>query len=339
MTNATQRRITVLTPTYNRASYLGDAIASVLAQDYADFRLVVGDNASDDGTSEVVAELSDPRVEYVRHPENIGYLRNFNFLVDQVGSDYFTVLPDDDQMLPGRLRRAVELLDREPRVGLLHSSFSRIDGEGRVVREVQDWIGGVDHDLIQPGHEFIRDRIGSPGGICFPTAVYRTEAAPFPVFDPGDDPSVDLGLFLRIALEWDVAFIAEPLVAFRDHEGSDSARSGWFSEAGYVEGFGITERFKQVKLRFLFGQGRHLPDHAKLVESAERTFRRQMLDTTAASLAERRTLPRTVRLLREAAARDPRVLLEPGTGRMVVGSAVKPALRRVRSWSRRRSQG
>lgn len=336
--NATRPRITVLTPTYNRSSFLRGAIASVLAQDYADFRLVVGDNASDDGTSELVAALSDPRIKYIRHPENIGYLGNFNFLVDQVDSEYFTVLPDDDQMLPGRLRAAVELLDREPRVGLLHSSFSRIDGEGRVVRDVQDWIGGVDHDLIEPGHEFIRDRIGSPGGVCFPTAVYRTEAAPFPVFDPGDDPSVDLGLFLRIAVEWDVAFIAAPLVAFRDHEGSDSARSGSFTETGYVEGFGITERFKQVKLRFLFGQGRHLPDHATLVDAAERTFRSQMLDTTSALLAERRTLRRTVRLLRHAAARDRRVLYELETGRMVLGSAVKPALQRLRSsWTRRRS--
>ena len=63
-------RVTVFIPTYNRARLLPEAIKSVLTQTYDDFKLVVSDNASDDSTPQVVASFDDPRLEYVRQPEN-----------------------------------------------------------------------------------------------------------------------------------------------------------------------------------------------------------------------------------------------------------------------------
>ena len=74
-------RVTVFIPTYNRARLLPEAIESVLAQTYDDFRLEVSDNASDDATPEVVASFDDPRLEYVRQPENLGLLGNHNWFL------------------------------------------------------------------------------------------------------------------------------------------------------------------------------------------------------------------------------------------------------------------
>jgi glycosyltransferase involved in cell wall biosynthesis len=55
-------KISVLIPTYNGAKTMGETIRSILPQSYADFEVIIQDNASTDGTKDVVAQFSDPRV-------------------------------------------------------------------------------------------------------------------------------------------------------------------------------------------------------------------------------------------------------------------------------------
>ena len=71
-------RLTIGLPTYNRAKYLREAIDSVLGQTFADFTLVISDNASTDETPEIVASYDDSRIVYRRHETNRGWLANFN---------------------------------------------------------------------------------------------------------------------------------------------------------------------------------------------------------------------------------------------------------------------
>jgi glycosyltransferase involved in cell wall biosynthesis len=303
-------RITVLVPTHNRAGFLRE-----------DFSVVVADNASEDDTVDLVSSFADPRIRYIRHAEDIGYVQNFNFCLGQLDAEYFTFLHDDDYMLPGRLEEILGLLEERPRVSLVHSAFTEVDGAGKVLVERNHWIHGIESDVIQSGHDFIRDRIGNPGGICFPTAVVRTSALPAIGFDAADYPAVDFG---------DVAFVARPLLAFRNHEGSESAAVGSFEDGRYVEGFEIVTRFKEVKLRFLYGEGARLPGRDRLLRDAERCFRRQLLGTTWGLTHADPSVRRTGRLLLEASRRDMRLLLELGTWRLLAGSIVKPALRRLR---------
>ena len=70
-------KLTVGIPTYNRSGLLREAIESVLAQTFTDFRLIVSDNASDDDTPEVVRSFDDERIDYLRTERNIGPIGNF----------------------------------------------------------------------------------------------------------------------------------------------------------------------------------------------------------------------------------------------------------------------
>jgi glycosyltransferase involved in cell wall biosynthesis len=93
-------RVTVMIPTYNQAAYLREAIDSALAQTYEYLDVVVGDDASTDATSEVVAAISDPRLRYVKRAFNIGRTENYRdllyghatgeFVVNLDGDDFFT---------------------------------------------------------------------------------------------------------------------------------------------------------------------------------------------------------------------------------------------------------
>ena len=101
--------ITTVIPTFCRAALLRRAMRSVLEQDYPRLRLAVFDNASDDQTADVVTELArnDPRVSYHRHAHNIGAAANFEFGLRSVDTPFFSILSDDDYLLPGFYRRAI----------------------------------------------------------------------------------------------------------------------------------------------------------------------------------------------------------------------------------------
>lgn len=129
--------VSITTPTYNRASgHLRDAIASALAQTYENIEIIVSDNCSSDNTEELVRSIDDPRVVYHRQETNVGYLRNFNFCVDQARGEYFLMLHDDDLIDPDLVETCVAAAADRPDVGVIHTGVRLIDGDGGLIREI-----------------------------------------------------------------------------------------------------------------------------------------------------------------------------------------------------------
>src|SRR5438132_8980356 len=106
--------VTILVPNYNRADHLPTCLQSIQAQTFTDWRVVVGDNASTDRSVDIVRSLGDPRFELVCRPENVGYIRNTNLLLNEVDSEFVAVLHSDDWWEPDFLERLVGLLEAAP---------------------------------------------------------------------------------------------------------------------------------------------------------------------------------------------------------------------------------
>lgn len=109
--------ITVVLTTYNRCRLLQRAINSVLGGNYDNFELIIVDNASTDGTSEVISQIKDPRVQYVRMPDNGGALSARNRGFDMAQGEYITTLDDDDELTPDALGTVVEEFERTRHAG------------------------------------------------------------------------------------------------------------------------------------------------------------------------------------------------------------------------------
>ncbi len=103
-------------PVYNGADTVERAIASVQAQTYRDFRLLVSDNASTDGTGEIVARLAarDPRIELTTHPTNVGPYANFSGLIHRADAPFFAFLAADDWWSPTFLEATHAALAGDP---------------------------------------------------------------------------------------------------------------------------------------------------------------------------------------------------------------------------------
>jgi len=102
--------VTVAIPAYNCAGTLQRAIDSVLAQTHGDFELLIVDDGSKDGTAEILARQSDPRIRVLRHDRNQGEGGARNTCFRAASHPWLAFLDSDDEWFPGKLRVQLEAL-------------------------------------------------------------------------------------------------------------------------------------------------------------------------------------------------------------------------------------
>ena len=132
-------RLTIGLPVYNGEKYLAESLDALLGQSYEDFELVISDNASTDGTSDICRRYGkqDSRIRYVRQPRNIGCAPNHNFVVGQARGELIKWASDDDLYARNMLSCCIDALDEHPHVVLANSWTAMIDSSGSVTKAVQ----------------------------------------------------------------------------------------------------------------------------------------------------------------------------------------------------------
>ena len=112
--------ISILTPVWNGLPYITECVDSVLAQDFQDWEMIIADNASDDGTSEYLRSLTDPRIKVFRHEKNLGVYKNIFFLFNKATAPISMGLCADDYFYEGALSKIVDEWKRVgPDVGFI----------------------------------------------------------------------------------------------------------------------------------------------------------------------------------------------------------------------------
>jgi glycosyltransferase involved in cell wall biosynthesis len=205
--------VTAIITTYNRATYLEEAVRSVLRQSFVDFELIILDNSSEDETGSVVQGFNDPRLCYIKHePLNISQARNLG--VKEAQAEYIAFLDDDDQWLPEKLERQVAFFQKaDPSVALVYGGFVRFDSNGRDFHTHEPWQRGkILRSLLRLEDEFT----GSASNPMLRKAAVLNVGG----FDEAVRTGEDWELYLRLAEKYDVDFITEPVVRIRHHFGS-----------------------------------------------------------------------------------------------------------------------
>jgi hypothetical protein len=199
-------------PCYNYGRYVSTAVRSVLDQPDVDVEAIVIDDASTDGSAEVVRELAaaDPRVRPILHRRNFGHIATYNEGLEQANGDYVVLLSADDALTPGSLARATALLEIHPSVGLVyghHEVF--VDDPPPVTQEVRNW-------TIWSGNEWIERRCRSGRNcIASPEAVMRTSVQhAIGGYDLNLPHSGDLEMWLRAAAVSEIGRINGPPQAY-----------------------------------------------------------------------------------------------------------------------------
>lgn len=125
-------KVTIGLMVYNEAAYVRETIRSIQQQAFQDFEIVVGDNASTDGSSEIIAELAeqDKRIVHIKRPYNIGALQNWNDIVIQAKGEYFVLAGGHDLWSENYLESLVEELENSNNAVLAFCKTQWLDDQG-----------------------------------------------------------------------------------------------------------------------------------------------------------------------------------------------------------------
>lgn len=206
-------RITVVMTVYNGMPYLRDAVESVLGQTYRDFRLIVIDDGSNDGSGGYLDALTDPRLVVV-HQANQGQHKAANRGIAMAEGEFIARMDADDVAQPDRLAKQVAFLDANPHVGLVGGQILRMGARG----------AGMPSNLPTGHAEIVDDLLTNRHGMCNATTMFRRK-----LFDElggywEHDLSEDWDLFLRMAEVSELANLDELLLAVRFHSRSLNGR-------------------------------------------------------------------------------------------------------------------
>lgn len=150
-------------PVYNGEEYIQKALDSLLGQTFTNFELIISDNASTDRTAEICQEYvaRDPRVRYIRNPENLGAAQNYNQVFKMGIGKYFKWSAADDVCAPTFFERCLAPMEQDPNIVLAFPNTIFIDENGNTSGEhpeVLHLMEGEANVRYQKFHERLRKR-------------------------------------------------------------------------------------------------------------------------------------------------------------------------------------
>ena len=220
-TNGDRRQtVGIVIPTYNRVTYLKEAVESALGQSHSDLELIVMDDNSNDGTAEYMATVADPRVRYHVNGSNVGLAENINIGIGLLseGVEWCTVLCDDDYLDGDFIAEALRTVERSGAKAIVHSSIVFVDEKGTTLRHAKPAPAEESaSDFVKARAEFERERYLT--GVLFSRRLFR-EMGGYPKFRTG--MAADDGLVFAMSLRDRLVHTERGTVFVRIHEGAES---------------------------------------------------------------------------------------------------------------------
>ncbi len=209
MSDGSEPLVSVVIPTYNRATLLPRAIESVLSQTHRNLEVIVVDDHSTDDTTGVVERLRDPRLRLVTAASRLGSAEARNQGIGRASGRFIGFLDDDDEWLERKVERQLAAFAGPQPPALVFTGLWIAEGTTRRygVAEIGD--DAFERLLTFPGplttSGFLVDRERVDGELWFDGSLTT--------FEDGE-------LLVRISRRWPVAVIPEPLYVWHHHDGS-----------------------------------------------------------------------------------------------------------------------
>ncbi len=210
-----QPLVSVIIPAYNSERYIAETLESVFAQTYRNLEVIVVDDGSTDGTRELI-QTGFPKVRYFWKP-NGGAPSGRNLGIRNARGDLIAFVDSDDLWLPKKLEAQVRLFTDDPT--LVWSYTDCYDFVGQ-----PDHIAGRSSRLARPFEGDILPALFLGNFISSPTVVLRREVFDTAgLWDAGVAPVEDWDLWLRVAAQFSIKYLDEPLALHRRHSDSTIA--------------------------------------------------------------------------------------------------------------------
>lgn len=209
-----QEEVEILLTTYNtEIEYLKQQIESILNQTYQNFKLLISDDASTKEEIKPILEAyqkQDNRVILYLQEKNLGYNKNFEFLLKQANAKYIMFADHDDIWYPQKVEKSVKKIEKE-KVDLVYCNANQINEKGEIIQ--QNYFAYKNVPLIHGKDKLAMSRCIGIGCSQIITKTVKNKMIPFT-----DKVIAHDWLASFIANEGDgIAYIEEPLFGYRLH--------------------------------------------------------------------------------------------------------------------------
>lgn len=199
-------------PSYNTARFIGESIASVFAQTYTNWELLIVDDCSTDNTDEIIAQFNDPRITYVKNEKNSGAAVSRNRALAQAKGKWIAFLDSDDLWAPQKLEKQLKFM-AENGFAFSYTRYEEVDENGSPTGTL---VGGPKH-ITKTGMF----------NYCWPgclTVMYNREVVGnIQIADIRKNN--DYAIWLKVCRKADCYLLSETLASYRKRGGSISNHS------------------------------------------------------------------------------------------------------------------
>jgi len=236
-------KLSIILTSYNHEKYLKETIDSVLNQKFADFELIIWDDASIDQSWDIIQSYFDPRIKAFRNLENQMPPLGVNRAIQEIAQGkYIAIHSSDDIWEPEKLEKQVAFLEENPQIGAVFSWAQIIGEDGE---SLDDKTHPYNHIFNQPNrsrHEWLNFFFYHGNALCHPSLLirkicyqdcgaYRYGFAQLPDFD----------MWVRLCLKYDIHVLPEKLVRFR-------VRAGELNVSGNRADGRIRQQFEYLQI-------------------------------------------------------------------------------------------
>lgn len=241
-------KVTVFIPVHNRERFIGDAIHSIVNQQFQDFELLLIDDGSTDHSLGVMRSFRDPRITIACNGKNLGIPRTRNRGLELAKGEYIALLDSDDQARPDRLQKQVEYLDTHPDCVQVGSWCRMMNEQGLPLKKIKR----------QPAHpEAIKAELLFRCCLSNRTIMGRTGILRQFGYRNDFPRCQDYDLHVRLSSQYHMANIPECLVLGRIHAQQITALTQDLGDAKKYEI--ISAQLKNLGVSFSKGDlGSHL---------------------------------------------------------------------------------
>jgi glycosyltransferase involved in cell wall biosynthesis len=212
--------VSIILPTYNRASFLSESIYSVLNQNYPKKELIIINDGSTDNTSKILESFKVYfNVKILKNEINCERAFSRNRAIDICKYDYIALQESDDISIPDRFLRQVAFMEGNNSCGVVGGRIEHIDALGH---PIDGWhppagyhSGSICRQLMLQGITVV----------ATPTLMFRREVFENYRFEHDYIPAEDWQLLLRISRKWAICnILGKPIVKYRNHSSNSSPK-------------------------------------------------------------------------------------------------------------------
>ena len=224
-------------PAFNAASYIKEAIDSILNQSFKHFNLIILNDGSTDETESIILSYKDPRIVYLKNDKNEGLSYSRNKLIENAKGKYLAWMDADDISFPSRLEKEYRFLEHNLTVALVSSWVSIIDSDGQLT-------GQTNRSYIPS--RYLSSLLLFVNYIAQSAVLIRKSIFEEYAYNDNFPPVEDYQLWTQIAYQHPIHILPEVLVNYRVHEANASHRLNDLAKKGILLNY--EEQFQKLGL-------------------------------------------------------------------------------------------